>query len=232
MSPDLRAENGASQLVSATHAIPSWTLSGKSTHRSCAMNRNADYTPWRVFFLNRKGRNSETFRCLLQSLVRPPLMMILLWGSLPLCAQQKGATQVQLEDAELYYAFLRAHTDTDLKIQASAPAAATSLSTSTAALYNISASDLPKLTAEVRKFNVNLGAWYLAQQNYLYQQKVAKKKPDPKVLVNNQWQRQRLVMNAHAGIRGAIQRSSWAGLHSYITGAFATSLQQAKGAAQ
>ena len=122
--------------------------------------------------------------------------------------------------------------NTDLKIQASAPAAATSLSTSTAALYNISASDLPKLTAEVRKFNVNLGAWYLAQQNYLYQQKVAKKKPDPKVLVNNQWQRQRLVMNAHAGIRGAIQRSSWAGLHGYITGAFATSLQQAKGAAQ
>ena len=155
-------------------------------------------------------------------------------GRLPLCAQQTKAPQIaQVENPELYYAFLRAHTNTDLKIQASAPAAATSLSTSTAALYNISASDLPKLTAEVRKFNVNLGAWYLAQQNYLYQQKVAKKKPDPKVLVNNQWQRQRLVMNAHAGIRGAIQRSSWAGLHSYITGAFATSLQQAtKGAAQ
>ena len=190
-------------------------------------------TTTKCVFHKSKGRNSETFRCLLQSLVRLPLMMILLWESLPLCAQQKGATRVQLEDPELYYAFLRAHTNTDLKIQASAPAAATSLSTSTAALYNISASDLPKLTAEVRKFNVNLGAWYLAQQNYLYQQKVAKKKPDPKVLVNNQWQRQRLVMNAHAGIRGAIQRSSWAGLHGYITGAFANSLQQAtKGAAQ
>ena len=162
------------------------------------------------------------------------MTIILLWGRLPLCAQQTKAPQIaKVENPELYYAFLRAHTNTDLKIQASAPAAATSLSTSTAALYNISASDLPKLTAEVRKFNVNLGAWYLAQQNYLYQQKVAKKKPDPKVLVNNQWQRQRLVMNAHAGIRGAIQRSSWAGLHGYITGAFATSLQQAtKGAAQ
>jgi len=162
-------------------------------------------------------------------LVRASLTIILLSGG-ALNAQQKKAPPItNVEDPELYYAFLRAHTDTDLKIQASVPAAATSLSNSTAALYRISAADLPKLTAEVRKFNVNLGAWYLAQQNYLYQQKVAKKMPDMKVLVNNQWQRQRLVMNAHAGIHKALPKASWDGLHAYINSDFKASVQQ-KGA--
>lgn len=80
----------------------------------------------------------------------------------------------------------------DLKIQASTPAAASQLSASTAALYNITATDLPKLTAQVRLFSTKLGAWFLDQQNWLYQQKVAKKQPDPKTLLNYQWRRQRL----------------------------------------
>jgi hypothetical protein len=109
------------------------------------------------------------------------LLIFVLCSSLPLAAQTTTkAPTIKLEDPELYYAFLRAHTNTDLKIQASAPAAASQLSTTTAATYNITADDLPKLTAEVRKFNVKLGAWYLQQQVYLYQQKVAKKRPDIK----------------------------------------------------
>jgi hypothetical protein len=159
------------------------------------------------------------------------LMLLLLCGCIPLTAQTPAkAPVVKLEDPELYYAFFRAHTNTDLKIQSSAPAAAAELSSATAAAYHITADDLPKLTAEVRKFNVALGAWYLQQQNYLYQQKVVKKRPDMKTLVSNQWQRQRLVIDAHAGIRRALTKSNWAGLSAYINGDFATALHQLKGA--
>jgi hypothetical protein len=158
------------------------------------------------------------------------LMIVLVCGSLQLAAQPKKATKIQLEDPELYHAFFRAHTDTDLKIQASAPAAASQVSASTAALYHISAGDLPKLTDEVRKFNVNLGGWSLDVRSYLNQQKYAKRKPDMKVLINYQWQRQRLVMNAHAAIHGTLTASSWTGLYGYINGDFKTALSQSKGA--
>ena len=117
-------------------------------------------------------------------------------------------------------------------MQSAAPAAAAQLSASTAALYHVNPSELPKLTAEVRKFNVNLGAWYLDQQNYLYQQKLAKKTPDLKILVKYQWQRQRLVMNAHAAIHGAVTKTSWSGLYTYINGDFATALHAANGASK
>ena len=102
------------------------------------------------------------------------LLLPLLFGSFALYAQPKKPPS-KPEDPELYFAFFKAHTDTDVKIQSSNAAAAASLSTSTAALYHIAAADLPQLSAEVRKFNVNLGAWYLQQQYYLAQQKAAKK---------------------------------------------------------
>jgi hypothetical protein len=130
----------------------------------------------------------------------------------------------RVEDPELYYAFLKAHNAAVAKIQAASPAAATGLSNATAAAYHIPATDLTKLNAEVQKFNVALGAWYLDQQSYLYQQKLAKKTPDINVLVKNQFKRQRLVMNAHAGIHKALPKASWAGLYSYINNDLKASL--------
>jgi hypothetical protein len=147
-------------------------------------------------------------------------------------AQQPSAVHIQLEDPELYYAFFRAHTNADLKLQAATPAAATQLSASTAALYHITADDLPNLTAQVRQFNVKLGAWFLDEQNWIYQQRAAGKQLDGKTLANYQWQRQRLVMNAQAGVRGALKRSNWAGLYGYINGDFATAVHSGKAGVQ
>jgi hypothetical protein len=50
------------------------------------------------------------------------------------------------------------------------------------------------------------------------------------VLVNFQRQRQRLVMNAHGRIHGALSKPSWAGLTGYINSDFASALHQGKGA--
>jgi len=160
------------------------------------------------------------------------LVLISLIGGLPLSAQQKKAPQIRLEDPELYYAFFRAHVNVDLKIQSSAAAAAAQVSSSTAAVYRISPNDLPKLTDEIRKFNVSLGDWFSKEQYYLAQQRAARKRPDIKVLVNYQWQRQRLVMNTHAAIHDAVTGSSWTGLNGYINGDFKTAQSQGKGAAK
>jgi hypothetical protein len=92
------------------------------------------------------------------------LLFPLLGGTFSATAQQVKAPLIVPEDPEIYYAFFQAHTLVDLKIQASSAASATQLSSSTAALYHVSAGDLPNLTAEVRKFNVNLGAWFLQEQ--------------------------------------------------------------------
>jgi hypothetical protein len=152
---------------------------------------------------------------------------------LPLAGQQQQKlAPVHLEDPELYYAFFRAHTVTDLKIQASAVPAAAQLSSTTAALYHITADDLPNLTAQVRQFNIKNGALFLQQQSYLAQQRAAKKAPDVKTLAGYQWQRQRLVMNAQAAIRGALKGSNWAGLYGYINGAFATAVHAGTGVGQ
>jgi len=146
-----------------------------------------------------------------------------------LSAQQKKAPKIVLQDPELYYAFLRAHNDVDMKLQSSSAPAAAQISASTAVLYNINPADLPNLTAEVRKFNVNLGAWYLNVQQYLATQRAAKKPPDIKTLVNYQRQRQRLVMTAHGGIHAALTPASWTGLYGYINGSFKSSLGHAAG---
>lgn len=156
--------------------------------------------------------------------------LILCSLALDLQAQQKKAPKIILEDPELYYAFLRAHNDVDMKLKSSTAAAASQISSSTAVLYNINPADLPNLTAEVRKFNVNLGAWYLNVQQYLATQRAAKKAPDIKTLVNYQRQRQRLVMTAHTGIHAALTPASWTGLYGYINGSFKSSLGQSKGA--
>ena len=121
---------------------------------------------------------------------------------------------IKVEDPELYYAFLRAHTKADLQIQAATSAVASQLSTSTAALYHINAAELTRLTTEVRKYNVNLGALYLDEQNYLHQLKVAKKQPDINVMMNYQWQRRRLVRSAHSNIHAALSQTSWSGLYT------------------
>jgi hypothetical protein len=138
--------------------------------------------------------------------------------------QQPKNVQVYVEDPELYFAFFRAHTVADLKIQASATAVASQLAASTAAAYHITADDLPNLTAQVRKFNAQNGALFLQQQAYLSSVRAAKKQPDIKTLVNYQWQRQRLVMNTQAQIRGALKQANWSALYGYITGDFATAL--------
>jgi hypothetical protein len=145
-------------------------------------------------------------------------------------AQQQNPVRVSLEDPELYYAFFRAHTATDLQIRASAAPVAAQLSSSAAAAYHITSDDLPNLTAQVRKFNVKNGALFLQQQYYLSAQRAAKKAPDVKILMGYQWQRQRLVMEAHAGIRGVLKPSNWTALHGYINGDFATALQATGGA--
>jgi hypothetical protein len=134
-----------------------------------------------------------------------------------------------VEDTELYYAFFKAHSKVDAQITASTPAAAAALSASTAALYHISTADLVKLTAEIRKYNVDLGSWCLTQQDYLYRQKAAKKTPEVKFLVNNQWQWQWLVIKAHGAIHAALPPASWAGLYSYINGDFKASLTASNG---
>jgi hypothetical protein len=152
-------------------------------------------------------------------------------GIVSLFAQQqkKAPPFTKLEDPELYYAFFRAHMDVDQKIQAANPAAALTLATSTASTYHINAADLPTLTSEIRKLNASLGPLYLVQQNYLYQQKIAKRMPDIKVLVKNQWQRQRLVMNTYGSVHKALPKTSWEALQGYINGEFKTSLGAGKG---
>ena len=130
----------------------------------------------------------------------------------------------KVEDPELYFAFFRSHDAVDKQIQASTSAAATQLSSTTAALYGMSVSDLPKLTAQTRTFMTNLAAWSTEEQGYVAHQKAAKKMPDMKTLVVYQHQRQRLVMNTHRGIHGALTATSWAGLYGYINGGFKTSL--------
>ena len=84
----------------------------------------------------------------------------------------------------------------------------------------------------MRKFNINVGAWYLQQQHYLAQQRAAKKPPDMKILIKNQHARQRLIMNAHGAVHGTLKSSNWAGLRGYINSDFKTSWQQGKGAGQ
>jgi hypothetical protein len=153
------------------------------------------------------------------------LVLGLYWTP-PMQAQQKKAAVGDLEDPELYHAFFRSHTDADLKIQASSQAAASQLSSATAALYGITPDDLPKLTAAIRKFNVSMGAWYLQQQHYLSQQRAAKQPPDIKILVKNQRERQRLIMNTHGAIHAALKRSNWAALHGYINGDFKANWKQ------
>jgi len=142
----------------------------------------------------------------------------------------KPPAKIVLEDPEVYCAFFLAHGQTSLKIQESKGAAAASLSNSTANLYRMNASELPKLTAEVNGFGTSYYAWHRRLQTYLAQQRAAKARPDIKVLVNFQRQRQRLVMNAHGRIHGALSKPSWAGLNGYINSDFARALHQGKGA--
>src|ERR1700690_3692763 len=78
---------------------------------------------------------------------------------------------------ELYFAFFRSHNAVDLQIQASSAAAAAQLSSTTAALYGIGVSDLPKLTAQTRTFMANVAAWSAQEQAYVTQQRAAKKLP-------------------------------------------------------
>jgi hypothetical protein len=158
------------------------------------------------------------------------LMLSLVFGSFSLNAQPKKVSLANLEDPELYHAFFKAHAVTDSKIQASNAAVAAQLTNATAALYHMTPDEVPKLTAEIRKFNINMGAWYLQQQHYLAQQRAAKKPPDVKILIKNQHTRQRLIMNAHGAIHGTLKHSNWAGLHGYINSEFKTSVEQAKGA--
>jgi hypothetical protein len=164
------------------------------------------------------------------------VMLCLLGGLSPAAAQPKKPSgkpaPIKLEDPELYFAFFRSHDAVDKQIQASGPAAATQLSSTTAALYGISVGDLPKLTAQTRTFMTNLAAWSVQEQAYVAQQRAAKKLPDMKTLVAYRRQRQRLVMNAHGGIHGALTATSWAGLYGYINGGFKTGLKQATGAAK
>jgi hypothetical protein len=175
--------------------------------------------------------NSSNCSCRLEKLTKQILTLLYLCATLPLAAQQTTKLpQITTQDPELYYAFFRAHMDTDQKIQTATPAAAASLAASTASTYHISAADLPKFTAEIRKLNASLGALYATQQNYLYQQKVAKKMPDMKVLAKNQWQRQRLVMNTHGAVHKALTKASWDGLYGYINGDFKANLTAGKGA--
>jgi hypothetical protein len=162
-------------------------------------------------------------------------LLPVLWLSLAsfsLMAQPKKPSSFKLEDPELYSAFFHAHTVADLKIQASTPVTAAQISSSTAALYGMNAIDFQQLTAEVRKYNANLGAWFLNEQYYLSQQRFAKKLPDMKTLVNYQRQRQRLVMSAHGRIHGALSSAGWTGLYGYINGSFKAGLNQAKVAAK
>jgi hypothetical protein len=152
-----------------------------------------------------------------------------LLGTLPLDADPKKVDIKKLEDPALYHAFFKAHTVTDNKIKASDAATAAQLTNTAAALYHITPDDLPNLTAEVRKFNASMGALFLQEQAYLAQQRAAKKAPDVKILMKNQWQRQRLIMNAHGAIHGKLKHSNWAGLYGYINGDFENGLQQGKG---
>jgi hypothetical protein len=165
-----------------------------------------------------------------------PAMLCLLGSLSPATAQPKKPSgkpaPMKLEDPELYFAFFRSHNAVDQQIQASSPAAATQLSSTTAALYGISVGDLPKLTAQTRTFMTNLAAWSTLEQGYVAHQQGAKKLPDIKTLIVYQHQRQRLVMNAHGRIHGALTRTSWAGLYAYINGSFKAGLKQTAGAAK
>jgi hypothetical protein len=130
-----------------------------------------------------------------------------------------------LEDPELYFAFFNAHYATAQQIQSSAGAAAATLASSTAALYNISAADLPKLTASVNTFATNLAIWAASEQAYIAQQRANNQLPDTATLIEFQRQRQRLVMNAYGSVQAALSPVSWSGLYGYINGAFKTQIQ-------
>jgi hypothetical protein len=160
-----------------------------------------------------------------------PLVWLLIFATLPLVAQPKPSP-IKLEDPELYFAFFRAHDALNHTIQSSTAATASQITAANASLYNISVADFPKLTAEVEKFMANLAAWQGPEQAYVNQQRAAKKLPDPKILVNYQWQRQRLVLNAYGGIHNALTTPSWTGLYGYINGAFRTSQSQGKGSSK
>jgi len=87
-------------------------------------------------------------------------------------------------------------------------------------------------------FGPNRGQWAAGvdygakEQAYVTQQRAANKLPDVKILVDFMHQRQRLVMNAHGSVHGALTSASWDGLHTYINGDFQASLSQKKGAAK
>jgi len=159
------------------------------------------------------------------------LLAILLLVSLSSLDAQQKPGPIKLEDPELYLAFFRSHAAIDEVIQKGG-AAAQQATSSNSSLYHVSADDFGKLTSEVRKFMGGLAAWQAKEQAYVTQQRVAKKLPDMKILVDFMHQRQRLVMNAHGSVHGALTSASWDGLHTYINGDFQASLSQKKGAAK
>lgn len=166
------------------------------------------------------------------SLFKICVVLVLFCALTPLNGQLKLPAKSGLEDPEVYCAFFLAHGQASLKIQESKGPAAASLSNATASLYRMNATELPKLTSEVNSFGTAYYAWHKRLQVYLAQQRAAKAKPDMKVLVNFQRQRQRLVMNAHGRIHGALGKASWQGLSGYINSDFAAALHQGKGNAK
>lgn len=77
--------------------------------------------------------------------------VLLLLASIPLSGAPKKPTPIQLEDPELYYAFLESHNQLAYKIQTSGAATSAQMSSATAAIYGVNATDFQALDAEVRK---------------------------------------------------------------------------------
>ncbi len=88
------------------------------------------------------------------------------------------------EDPELYFAFFNSHSAIDQQIQSSSAAAAAQLISTTAALYQVSSGDFPKITNEVRSFMAKLAVWQTQEQAYVAGQRASKKLPDMKTLVS------------------------------------------------
>jgi len=101
-----------------------------------------------------------------------PLVLLTMCG-LNLAFGQQKPSAPQPEDPELYFAFFRAHSAVDQQMQASAAAVAATLAASTASLYQISPTDLPKLTTEARTFMSDLAAWESPLRTYVAQQQAA-----------------------------------------------------------
>lgn len=142
-------------------------------------------------------------------------------------AQQKPPV-IKLEDPELYFAFIRAHNDVDVRVQAlsaSDPARAQQTLTSTAAIYGVSAADVPRISEQVRGMMAQLAKWETEVKAYNTQQSARRQLPDMKTLLAFQAQRQRLVIVTRDAILRALPQASWSNLYSYINGDFQRGLR-------